>query len=161
MSYKVTNDLAELMVAPMKTALDGGRLYVFAGALPALPSDALNMATTHTQLAEYTIDGLGATGLTFAAAVDSLLAKNPSEDWEATVTFDGFVAAPGPATPTFFRFCPSGDDGRGAANTPRLQGTCGGPSSSADLRLGSTTLTDNGTNTTSVLSFNVRLSSLA
>ena len=146
MAFKITNDLAELMLAVVKSELDGGFLYIYAGTVPAAASDALDMGAVHTELVMLSVGGDGVTGLTFSASVDALVAKNPAENWDGVIAFDGFDAATTTKTPTFFRFCPAGDNGRGAASTPRLQGTVGGPASSADLKLGSDTLTDNGNN---------------
>ena len=157
--FKITADLAEAMLTGVKTALDGGFIYIFAGAVPAGPDEALDMGATHTQLAMISVDGDGVTGLTLAAPSGATLSKN-GDEWSGLVAFDGAEDAEASLTPTFFRFCPSGDNGRGAATTERLQGTAGGPTSAADMKLGSEQLTDNGSNTTSVAIFNYRVGSL-
>ena len=159
---KITRELAEALLDAIKTNLDGGFAYIFAGTVPADAETALDMGATHTEVAMLSVDDDGTTGLTFSAAADFVISKNPSENWEGLVDFDGYVAGPGTLTPTFFRICATGDNGRasGVAGM-RLQGTVGGPASSADMKLGGgDTLTDNGTNTTSAAVFNVRLSSL-
>lgn len=159
MSYKVTATLAAAMLNALKAGLDGGRLYIFAGAAPASPDAALDMVGMHTQVAALSVGGDDVTGLTFDTATGDLLPKNGTESWDATIALDGSDAGP-TVTPTFFRFCEVGDTGRDAAVSLRLQGTVGGPASTADLKLGASTVTDNGTNTVGVAICNVRLSSL-
>ncbi len=161
MSYKVTPTLAAAMLNALKAQLDGGRIYIFAGAVPTDASEALDMVTEHTELAELTLNGGGVTGLTFDTTTSALISKAVAEVWSGLVAFDGFAGpGPGTLTPTFFRFCESGDDGRGdGAGLARLQGTVGGPASAADGRLGSDTLTDNAANTTGASIFTVSLSS--
>lgn len=157
---RMTPDLAEAVLNALKSELDGGFLYFFAGPVPDGPEDALDMMNDHTQVAMLSESNDGVTGLTFAAASDHTISKTPGEDWRGTVTFDGADDSETTLTPTFFRFCPDGDDGRGAATTPRLQGTIGGPNSTADVRLSSDTLTANGTNETGLAGFTVSLASL-
>ena len=159
---KITRELAEALLDAIKTNLDGGFAYIFAGTVPADAETALDMGATHTEVAMLSVDGDGTTGLTFNAAADFVLSKPAAAVWQGLIDFDGFVASPGTITPTFFRVCAAGDDGRAAGAAGfRLQGTVGGPASSADMKLGGgDTLTDNGTNTTSAAVFNVRISSL-
>lgn len=158
---KVAPELAEAMLDAVKSNMDDSFVFIFAGAVPSGPEVALNMGTTHTQIAKLSVDGDDTTGVTFEVAADYVLSKTAAEDWVGLVAFDGFVAGPGTLTPTFFRVCKDGDDGRGAASDMRLQGTVGGPASSADMKLGGgDTLTDNGTNTTSASVFNVRVSTI-
>lgn len=161
MSYKASNELAQLMLGAVKTALDGGSLTLFAGPVPADAGDALDMLADHTILAGLTVDGDGTTGLTFDAAVAAAVSKAAAEAWEGLVSFSGAQAMESTLAPTFWRFCASGDDGTALGISPRLQGTAGGPASSADIKLGADTLTANGTNTVGVSILNVRLSSLA
>lgn len=147
--FKITTNLKHDMLAGARTALNGGSVYIFSGAIPAEPGDALDIVAVHTQLARLTESDDDTTGLTFAVPANGLMAKTAAEDWLGTVAFDGFEDAQTTLTPTFFRFCATGDNGRGASANPRLQGTVGGPASIADMKLGSNTLTDNGSNTTS------------
>ena len=86
----------------------------------------------------------GTTGLTFAAPSGGAMLKNAGEDWNGLISFDGAEDGETTLTPTFYRFCASGDNGRGAASGPRLQGTIGGPTTSIPF---SGDLTDNGSNT--------------
>lgn len=158
--FKVTPALAAAALAlGIKAELDGGFVYIYAGPVPAEPGDALNMVDDHTELAKLSVDGDGVTGLTFATPTDATLSKN-GDEWSGLVAFDGAEDAETSLTPTFFRFCPSGDNGRGAVTTPRLQGTASGPTGSGDMKVGSDQLTDNGSNTTGAAIFNVRIGSL-
>jgi hypothetical protein len=146
---KYSTYLAEAVLNAMAAALEDGFIYYFAGSVPDSADDALDMATDHTQVAKISVAG-GATGLTFDPATGNTLAKAAAEAWNGLIEFDGTTAGPGTITPTFFRFCSPGDTGRDAAGAGdmRLQGTIGGPSSGANIRLSDgTTMTDNGTNT--------------
>lgn len=136
---------SEVALAAIKTALDGGRMYWFSGAVPASASDALDMGAEHTLLVEMTESGDGATGLTFDAPVGSSMLKASAEVWRGLIAFDGAEDAATTLTATFYRFCADGDNGRGAATGPRLQGTIG-PAGS-DIPMASADLTDNGANT--------------
>lgn len=158
MSAIMSQDLAEAVLSAFKDELDDGFIYIFAGSVPASPHAALNMATDHTQVARLTVDGDGSTGLTLAAPNDHTITKNPSENWRGLVAFDGADDGETSLAPTFFRFCPAADDGRGAATTSRLQGTVGGPNANVNLNLLSETLTDNGTNETGAAGFTFSLS---
>lgn len=153
---KATNAFAATALNAYKTALDGGKMYFFAGAVPANAGDALDMGAVHTQLVELTESGDGTTGLTFDTATGTVLPKAAAEAWSGLVDFDGFVSGPGTATPTFFRMGAAADNCRGASSAARIQGTIGGPSSGADIKLSDgTTLTDNGTNTRSLEIFTI------
>lgn len=146
--------LANLMLSTLKDQLDGGFLYIFAGSVPADADDALDMLNEHTQLVMLTVGNDGITGLTFDAPVGGVLAKAAGEDWVGTVTFDGADGTMPTLTPTFYRFCANGDNGRSAGSaTPRLQGTVGGPASSARIKLDTDTVTANGSNTKGLSSF--------
>lgn len=159
MSYKASSALAEAMLDAVKSSLDGGFIFIFSGAVPTQAADALNIAAVHTQVAKLSVSG-GATGLTFEVADGAVVSKETTEVWSGLVLFDGFENAATTLTPTFFRFCPAGDTGRGAGSGARLQGTVGGPGSTADMKLAGPTVTDNGSNTVGADLFNVRLSSL-
>ncbi|MGH8073635.1 MAG: hypothetical protein ACREO4_06130 [Lysobacter sp.] len=161
MSYKASNELAELMLGAVKTALDGGTLTIFSGSVPADAGEALDLVADHTILAVLTVDNDGTTGLTFDAAVEAVVAKAAAESWEGTIAFSGTEETEDSLAPTFWRFCASGDAGTGLGSGPRIQGTAGGPASSADVKLGADTFTDNGVNTAGLSVFNVRLSALA
>lgn len=127
-----------------KAKLDGGKLYIFCGTPPANADAALDIAATHTLLVTITNNDAG-TGITFQTPTDNNLNKASSETWSGTASFSGKDAATTTLTPTFFRFCPSGDNGQSAANTStgyRIQGQVGGPSSGADMELLSSTITN-------------------
>lgn len=158
---KFTPDLYEAALAGVKSALDGGRMFYFAGPVPADASAPLDMNNSHTRLVEMTESGDGSTGLTFDTPAGNTLAKSATEEWSGQVSFSGAQDSEETLTPTFFRFCPPGDDGVSESDAPRLQGTIGGPSSSADVKLtDGTTLTDNGTNTRGLALFSVTLSTI-
>lgn len=155
---KVTNAYAAASLNAVKSALDGGRLYYFAGTVPGEAGDALDMGTTHTQCVELTVGGDGSTGLTFESATGPSLVKAVAEEWKGLVAFDGAQAGETTLTPTFWRFCVAGDNGRDATLGVRVQGAIGGPSSSAEIKLtDGTTLTANGTNTRSLPVFSIDL----
>lgn len=136
---------SEIALGALKDTLDGGRLFFFAGPVPATAEDALDMGTDHTQLVEMTESGDGSTGLTFEAPSGTAMVKAAGEVWEGLIAFDGAEDGETTLTATFYRFCTDGDNGRGAATDPRIQGTIGGPE--ADMPMSNPSLTANGTNT--------------
>lgn len=128
----------------LKEQLDDGFLYIFSGAAPATAEEALNMATTHTELLKVSVGDDGVTGLTFDAPASGVVSKAAAETWSGTCSFDGFNAAT-TQTPTFFRYCAAGDNGRGVANAStgyRLQGTVSALGGGGHLQIGSGSLTD-------------------
>lgn len=145
--------ISEIALAAVKDALDGGRMYWFSGAVPASADMALDMVTEHTQLVEMTESGDGSTGLTFEAPSGNSMTKSASEVWRGLIAFDGAEDGSTTLPATFFRFCPAGDDGRGAAAGPRLQGVIG--PASAEIPLANPDLTANGANTQGVSYFAV------
>lgn len=153
----ISNKTAEVALTAVKAQIDGGFLYLFAGPVPADADDALDMASQHTQVVRLTNNNDGSTGLTFDAPVGAGMAKSAAETWLGTVAFDGAESASSALAPTFYRFCAAGDDGRSAGSTARLQGTVGGPASTASIVLSSDTVTANGTNTQGVGIFNVTM----
>lgn len=142
---KITTDLADAIAALYKEELDGGFLYVFSGPIPASAEDALDMGGDHTQLAMLSIDDDGETGFTWDAPVDGVIVKPGAAVWEGLNDFDGAEDSETTLTATFARFCPDGDDGRGAATTPRVQFCISGPAGACELLLNSTSVTANGT----------------
>lgn len=115
-----------------KAALDGGFVYYFSGPVPATADDAVDGATV--MLAKFSLNGAGATGLTFeATATDGVLTKTAAEAWQSTAAATG--------TATFFRFCDSADTGTTASTTAkRVQGTLG-TTIASDAQLASTSIT--------------------
>lgn len=147
---KLSTEVADLVCAAYKTATDGGKIHVFAGAAPADAETALDMATVHTELVVFTLDGDGTTGLTWASPSGGVLVKDSGDEWSGVINFVGAQAASAGVTaltPTFARFCEPGDNGRGAGgSSKRLQFTVSGPTGSGELVLGGDTVFDNGTN---------------
>ena len=132
------------LAALTKTELDGGKLYLYCGTPPANADAALDMVASHTLLCVITNNDTG-TGLTFQTPTDNNLNKATSETWSGTASFSGKDAATSTLTPTFFRFCPAGDNGQGAADTStgyRIQGSVSGPSGGGEMELLSTTITN-------------------
>lgn len=136
---------SEVALAALKDALDGGRMYWFNGPVPASADDALDMGSDHTQLVEMTESGDGVTGLTFEAPSGTAMLKAGGETWSGLIAFDGANDSETTLEATFYRFCAEGDDGRGAATGPRLQGTIGPPGS--NIPMTSNELTANAVNT--------------
>lgn len=120
----------------LKEQLDGGKLFIYAGPVPATADDALDMVEDHTLVAIITESDDGATGLTFEDPDNGILAKKVAETWLGETDFDGADDSDPTLVCTFFRFCADGDNGQGAADSStgyRLQGTIGGPNSGADM----------------------------
>ncbi|MGH8026001.1 MAG: hypothetical protein ACREO0_04650 [Pseudoxanthomonas sp.] len=131
-------------------------LFIYSGTEPATADEPLDMVAVHTELTKVSNNST-ATGLTFGTAALGVLAKTIAEVWSGVVTLDGFDEVTDPATPTFYRLCAAGDNGRGAANAStgyRIQGSVGGPGSGADLVLGTATLAS--TDTQPIAEFEVR-----
>ena len=153
-----------LQGSSVKEQLDSGFIYIFAGTAPVDADAALDMVGTHTQLAKIAADAVpadaGTVGLTFAAtAVNGAIAKNAGETWAAKINFvgkDAALAGVSPLTATFFRFCSAADNGQaiGSGSTPRIQGSVA--TTGGDINLTSVSLSDNGSNTTGLASFEVR-----
>lgn len=129
----------------LKDQFDGGRLYLFAGPVPATAGEALDMVSSHTQIVEISAGGAG---LTFDDPNLGVLGKADAETWSGVVELIGAQAGAGSLAPTFYRFCAAGDDGRGAADAStgyRVQGAVGGPNSGAELQLGAAELVEGNT----------------
>lgn len=124
---------SEVALGALKLALDGGRMFWFSGPVPANENIALDMVATHTQLVEMTESGDGTTGLTFADPDGVAMTKTAEEVWSGLIEFDGAEDAETTLIASFYRFCGPGDDGRGVATLPRLQGTIGAPGSDIPL----------------------------
>lgn len=122
-------------------------LYIFKGAVPATAEEALDVVTAHTEIVRVSNNSTG-TGLTFANPAAGVLSKTGAEVWSGVAALDGFDEVTDPATPTFYRLCAAGDNGRGVADGTtgyRIQGSVGGPGSGADLVLGAATITNGAT----------------
>lgn len=155
--FNINDTLAAAAANGIRTALNGGTLFMYAGTAPSSPDDALDMGGTHTQVAALSAGG---GGLNFDSAIDEFLYKAASETWSGLVAFDGAEAGQASLTPTFFRFCQAGDNGRGAATGPRLQGTITGPSGNGDVKLASATVTANGSNEVGLAGFYFQIANL-
>lgn len=110
-------------------AMNGGKIYIFGGTVPASADVA---ATGAALLATLTNNGDGSTGLTFASPANGVLPKNGVEVWECA------AANTTSGTATFYRFCGPADTATTAAGTPALciQGTIG-TNSSFDMTVAS------------------------
>lgn len=164
MTVKVSTATANALANALglKSQLDGGRLYIFAGPVPATADEALDMGADHTEIVEITESGDGSTGLTFDAPVAGLLSKAAAESWQETAAFDGAESAEPTLLATFFRFCAAGDDGRAAANATtgyRLQGDIGNLASSAAMKMSNPTRTNAAL--VNIDSFSARLGSIS
>jgi hypothetical protein len=135
MSLKLSTGLRNKMLDTnsLDALLNGGKLYIFAGPVPASADDALTVPATHQLLCTITLSG-GASGINFdTAASGGTLSKAPAETWSGTNAAGG--------TATFYRHCESGDNGQGASTTlSRLQGAIG--TSGQEMNLSSVTLTN-------------------
>lgn len=138
--------------------LSDGKLYVYSGPVPTSADEPLDMDSLHTELVVITDDDSG-DGLDFETAANGVLSKAAGQVWKGTITFDGVDDGESSLAATFFRFCASGDDGRGAGDgtTYRIQGTAGGPTDGAELDVGASSLVDNGTNAVTLSVGNIRL----
>ncbi|WP_339829884.1 hypothetical protein [uncultured Arenimonas sp.] len=164
MTVKVSTATANALANALglKSQLDGGRLFIFAGPVPATADEALDMVTDHTEIVEITESGDGLTGITFDAPSAGLLSKAAAESWQETAAFDGAEDAEPTLLATFFRFCASGDDGRAAANATtgyRLQGTIGDLASSAPMKMTNPTRTNSAL--VNIDSFGVRIGAVS
>ncbi|HEY1034566.1 MAG TPA: hypothetical protein VGE09_06255 [Pseudoxanthomonas sp.] len=153
MTTRATVGLANAELAATKDELDGGFIYLYAGPEPTSAAAALDMVTLHTEVAKISLGGDGVTGLVFDAPSAGVLAKPSAANWSGLIAFSGAEQAESSLVPTFYRFCPAGDNGRTALTTPRLQGSVGGPNSNADCRLSTDSVTDNGVNTQSLAGY--------
>lgn len=156
--FNINDTLAAAAANGVRTALNGGTLFMFSGNPPSDPNAALDMASTHTQVAAISAGG---GGLNFDTAIDEFLYKAASETWAGLVAFEGAESAQTTLTPTFFRFCPAGDNGRTAGTGPRLQGTISGPAGNGDVKLATATVTANGSNEVGLAGFYMQIVNLA
>lgn len=158
MAYKLNSTLSPLVLAGIKAGLDGGRIRLFSGPVPATPDTALDMVTLHTLLGIVSLNGLNVTGLTFAAAVGDTISKTGAEAWQGTYAFVGAQDTETSLLATFFRYGLFADTGQGVGTTVRLQGTIGTIGSGADLQRSNPTCLE--TEAFSIDSFSVRVGAL-
>lgn len=136
MTLKVSTGLRNGLLdsGSVKSQLDGGRINIYAGDVPATADAALGAAVL---LCAVTLNATGA-GINFdAAAVGDTLSKAPAEVWS------GVNAATG--TATFFRHVAAGDDGTLSTAAPRVQGEVG--VAGKELNLSSVNLVNGATQT--------------
>ena len=106
--------IALAVTGSLKSALDGGFVRIYSGAVPASADAALGGATL---LNETSVGGDG-TPLTFeSAAPFGVLKKAVAENWTGNNLGGG--------TPTFFRYVLDGDIGDASSSAVRFQGTAG------------------------------------
>lgn len=157
--YLANSSLAAAAANGVSTALTGGQVFLYAGPVPANANAALDMVSSHTEVAILTVDGEG-TGLSFDPSTDGFLYKSALEVWKGLVSFDGADAGETTLTPTFFRFVASGDNPREEGTDPRLQGTVSGQNGNGDMKLVSPTVTANGSNEVGIAGFYIELTNL-
>lgn len=117
MTLKVSTGLRKGLLdsGSLMYQLDGGRINIYAGAVPASADESLGSATL---LCAVTLNSTGS-GIYFDdEAVGDTLSKAPGEVWS------GVNAATG--TATFYRHVAAGDNGTLSRHSaPRLQGEVG------------------------------------
>lgn len=129
MSLKISTGLRDhlLVTGSFKSAVDGGVIRVYNGAVPATADAALS---GNTLLVTISNNSAG-TGITMdAASASGVLGKNPAEVWSGDPVANG--------TATFYRYSPLVDDGTLSTTIKRVQGTAG--SAGFDLNFSNTTV---------------------
>lgn len=159
MTTKATIELQNTQTNATKAELDGGFMYFFAGPEPETADEALDMVGLHTEVLKLSLGGDGVTGLVFDAANEGVIAKPVAAVWDGLIAFSGAQSGQTTLTPTFYRFCAAGDNGRAVAAGSRLQGSVGGPQSNRNVRLSSDTLTANGLNRQGLANYTYNLGS--
>lgn len=117
-----------LVTGALNALLSGGSILVFSGTPPAKPDDATSGNTLLVTIKN------GAAGVTWEnSVVNGVMDKTAAETWSGT--------AVGTGTASFYRYVVGTDTGTGAAaaGNYRIQGSVG--TASADMVLGSTTIT--------------------
>ena len=116
MAIQISSGLRDhlLVTGSFKSAMDGGVIRIYTGAIPA-SADADSSALT--VLCTISLDATG-TGITWGSTVTAgILAKNTSEIWRGLIGTTG--------TATFFRFLAIADTGTLSTSQKRVQGTVG------------------------------------
>ena len=157
---RYTPEFSQAALEGIATEVSPFFVHYFAGPVPATAGEALDMTTLHTQVALLSDGGDGTTGITFDPASGDILPISAVANASGTVTFEGAEDGETSLSPTFFRIGPTSDDCRGEAPGARWQGTLGGPSSGAEIELGSTTVTDNGSNTVGLSSYYINAAAI-
>lgn len=123
MAIKTSTGLRNTMLTTgsLKEALDGGKIRIFTGPVPASADEA----ETGTLLCEITVNST-ATGLTFeSSAEDGVISKAALEIWSGIKLASGRAA--------YYRHVSAADDGLSSTTLPRIQGSVG--LAGADLNL--------------------------
>ena len=116
MAIQISSGLRDhlLISGSFKSALDGGVLRLYTGAIPAT-ADADSSGLT--VLCTISLDATG-TGITCGSTVTAgILSKNTAEIWRGLIGTTG--------TATFFRFMAISDTGAASTTAKRVQGTIG------------------------------------
>jgi hypothetical protein len=115
MTIKCTTSLRNAVVVALKTALDGGKIYIYSGSMPTNPEDPI----WNSDLLCVISKDSGVDGLTFApSSSNGAVVKSPDEIWAGDILMDG--------TPTFWRWGLDGEDVTVQSDTYlRMQGTVG------------------------------------
>jgi len=162
---KISDALANKLLEAfsLKELLDGGFISVYGGTVPATADTALNLAVgtgVHTRLVQITAPA-GA-GLTLLSPAAGRAITKTSAVWSGINTFVGKITGAGTENATFFRWHPAADvdggaggSGVGGSTDYRIQGLVS--TSGADLNLTSISITDNGSATTGVSVFEIRV----
>lgn len=158
---KVTAEFFDAALGGIAAGLAAFHVSYFAGPVPGTAGEALDMVSDHTQVAKLTDGNDGTSALGWGSVSGNLLPLDSGVDAEGTIAFDGAEDGEATLAPTFFRIHGTSDDATDTASgVVRIQGTLGGPSSGADIELGSATVTDNGSNTVGLSSYSVSASVL-
>lgn len=107
--------------------LDGCYIDIYSGAPPA----TADSAPIGTKLGTVSIDGVGSTGLTFAAPSAGSVSKTVAENWKAVGIAIG--------TAGWFRVRSTSDDNQAGTTYPRIDGTVA--KTGADLNMSNTSVT--------------------
>lgn len=122
--FGISTGLQTALLTALAGQLNGGKLQIYGGTVPAGRDSAIGSATLLREI------GSGA-GINFEATpVDGMIVKSTSENWSAANVATG--------TATFYRFVTQADDGTASTSQVRLQGSVG--LLDADLILGSVNL---------------------
>lgn len=129
-----------MITGAMDSLLEGGRLRLFAGTIPATADAAIGSATAIVELTAdgNTLESDESNGLTFEASLsDGALIKKSSETWSGTASNGSALSV------SFWRWEKYGDDGSSSSTSAiRVQGTAGTIAGNYDLVLANAVLTD-------------------
>jgi len=122
--FGISSGLQDALLTALAGQLNGGKLQIYSGPVPADRDAAIGTATLLREVGV-------STGLNFEATpTNGMIVKSTSENWSAANVATG--------TATFYRFVGQADDGTASTSQIRMQGSVG--LLDADLILGSTSL---------------------